>query len=174
MPRSLATGKRKVTLLSTKPANLKAPTVAELEDGIDASCRIVAGAFTLAPTASETVSEGSLCDTSIPEVFTTAKAEGSFTIFRYFNDGQAETALQDTEDGVGDSVYQALKTRGTRLWIATRFTDKKSTEAWEAGDEVSVFEVTTDYPRAAEAEGYIKAEVTLSVGTFEVDGTVAT
>lgn len=173
MPRHLATGKRKVTILSTKPANLAAPTVDELEAGIDASCRIVAGTFTLGPAASETVAEGSLCDEVIEEVFTNAKAEGSFTIFREFTAGKATTAAEDTEDGIGDSVYQALKARGTRVWIATRFTDKKSVAPWVAGDEVAVYEATTDFPRTGEGDGYIKAEVSLSVSKFEHDGIVA-
>ena len=41
MPRSLADGHIKFTILLTKPANPAQPTAAELAAGIDASCNIL-------------------------------------------------------------------------------------------------------------------------------------
>jgi hypothetical protein len=45
MPKSLSDGHAKVAVLTTAPANLASPTVAELNAGIDASCRILRSGF---------------------------------------------------------------------------------------------------------------------------------
>lgn len=174
MPRSLASGKRKVVILSTKPADMKKPTIAELAAGIDASCRILSDGFKFAPTDSETVSEGSLCDRVIEDVPTRAKAQGGLTVFRYFDEnGKPETAVVDTEDGIGDGVFQALRKRGTVVYVVTRFTSKYATEPFTAGDPVSVYKATTDVARDADAEGWQKSEIPMSVGDFEPDAEVA-
>lgn len=179
MPRSLATGHRRVAILTTKPADMKAPTVTELDAGLHASCRIVAANYTLGPGDSETISEGSLCDEVVPEVPTNATFEkGELGVFRYWDAAKPGThevtGAGSGDDAIGDAVFQALKARGTTLWIVDRLTGKKATDPWEAGDEVRVFEVITDAPREGEMEGYIKALVPLFIqGGTELDALVA-
>ena len=80
--------------------------------------------------------------------------------------------LKDAEV-TADALFQAMKVRGTRLWIAERNTSKMSADAWEAGDEVSVFEVTTDSWQATDAAGYIKAKIPMQAAAFELNGKVA-
>ena len=62
MPRVLADGKTKFTILTTAPANPAAPTAAELNAGIDLSCKVLSEGFEFGPTDSETVDEAALCD----------------------------------------------------------------------------------------------------------------
>lgn len=166
MPKSLADGRKKVAILSTIPTNPAAPTVAQLTAGIDAGPKILSSGFTLGATSSETVDEKPLSVAGNVKVFTTSNYEGEIQPFREFTSaGVADVA--------GDTVYQALKTKGTRVWIAVRFTSKLSTDPWVAGDEVSVYECVTDNPRNAEATGYIKKIVPLSVENAWENGTVA-
>lgn len=175
MPKALSNGRRKVTILPVAPADQKNPTIAEVSAGLDISCRILSDGFGLAVQASETVAEGSLCDTAVAEVPTVSKASGDLTLFRYFNaTGKPETAAEDTEDGIGDGAHQALKVKGSEVWLVTRFTNKASTEDFAAGDPVSVFKVVTDVPREAEATGYIKSVVPVSASVIETEAVVAT
>lgn len=168
MPKSLADGRIKVSIMSTKPVNPLAPTVTELTAGIDAAPKILSSGFTLGATASESVDEKPLSVEGNVKVFTTSNYEGEIQPFREFDATNAGKA-----DATGDAVFAALKVKGTRVWVAKRFTGKKSTDAWAALDEVSVYEVVTDAARDAEATGYIKKIVPLSVENAWENGAVA-
>ena len=168
MPRSLADGKIKVSIMSTKPADPYAPTLTELSAGIDAAPKILSSGFKLGAVASETETEKPLSVKGNVKVFTISNYEGELQPFREFD--ATNPGISDT---VGDLVYQALKTKGTKLWIAKRFTGKDSVAPWAAMDEVSVYEVTTDNPTDAEATGYIKKVVPLSVEDAWENGAVA-
>lgn len=159
MPRSLAEGRTKLALFPTKPADLNALTAADLNDALDASCRILGSDYSVGAAASETVDERALCTDSNAQALGVSNYTFEITSFRYFTaDGAAEEAAGgDDPDDVGDSVYQMLKTKGTTVWAAERFTSKKSREDWEAGDEYSWYEVLLDNPQASERTGYIKA-----------------
>ena len=52
------------------------------------------------------------------------------TIFRYFNAG---TGVADPTE---DSLFTAMKVKGTTLWIYPRKTGKLETAAWATGDEI--------------------------------------
>lgn len=175
MPRSLATGHRKVTILSVAPASFASPTIAELTAGIEASCRITADGYQMNPGGSETISEGTLCDEITPKVPTNATFDdGRIVSFRYFGPtGAAETGVQDTEAGIGDALYQALRVKGTRLWAVDRLTSRKSVDPWLPADECRVFEFITDPTKQMELTGYIKAETPLLVQKGELNGTVS-
>lgn len=150
MPRSLADGHTKFTILTTKPANPAAPTVTELAAGIDASCRILMSDFTWSAADSDTVDEKALCDTGNASGLGASNWEGSITPFRYFTAGGAA-------DPVEDAVFAAIKAKGTTLWCYARETSKLSTDVWAAGDEIYLGgEVTTDTPKKPESTGYIK------------------
>lgn len=167
---SLADGRIKLSIMSVKPVNPLAPTVAELTAGIDAAMRILSSDFKLGPTPSDTVGEKPIGAEGNRKVLTTSNYEGNITPFRYFDaTGKAETG---TGGEIGDAVFQALKVKGSRVWIAKRFTSKKSTAAWAATDEVEVYEVVTDNAAAAEATGYIKMNTPLSVEDAWLNGAV--
>ncbi|HEY1175509.1 MAG TPA: hypothetical protein VGF17_05080 [Phytomonospora sp.] len=172
MPRSLADGHVKLSIMSTKPADPKNPTLAELNAGIDAAQRILNSDFKLGPVASDTVDEKAIGQEGNVKVLTTSNFEANMTPFRYFN---TSTGVAETGTGgeIGDGVFQALKVKGSRVWVAKRFTSKKSTEPWAATDEVETYEVVTDNAADAEASGYIKKNVPMTVEDAWLNGTVA-
>ena len=80
----------------------------------------------------------------------------------------------DLVDVTGDEVYQALKTKGTEVWLVERETAKKSEEAWEAGDEVSVYRVLLDNPqKSSDRTGYIKSQLVPAVQAGYLNAEVA-
>jgi hypothetical protein len=152
----LADGHKKLTLFAEKPANLDALTAAELNAAVDASCRILSSDFNVGTAASETVDEKALCVENNAQALGQRNYVFEISSFRFFDEkGQAEKA---EGDDIGDTVYQMLKTVGTKVWAALRFTSKKSKEDWGAGDEYQWFEVDMDVPQPADASGYIKAK----------------
>lgn len=169
---TLADAMKKVSVMSTAPADMAAPTVTELTAGIDAAPRIVKSDFALGPTGSDTVDEVPLATKGNGKAWGPSNYEGSMSVFRYFDPstGAPETGGAGT---VGDALFQAVKTKGTTLWIAVRETSKDSTDPWLASDEVQVYEVMTDDPQNDDGTGYIKKVVKLSVLSAELDGLVA-
>lgn len=166
--KSLADGRTKLAILSTAPADPSAPTVAELTAGIDASCRIAKTGYALGPTTSETINDPELCVDVNSTVYGASNYEGSFAVFRYYDDTTGQV------DVTGDEVYQALKTKGTEVWLVERETAKKSEEAWEAGDEVSVYRVLLDNPqKSSDRTGYIKSTIVPAIQAGYLDATVA-
>lgn len=131
MPRSLADGRTKFTILTTKPADPEAPTVTELEAGIDASCNVLASDFTFGAAASDKVNESALCTTDNANTPTRGNNQSAFTLFRYFD---PETGAADVSGD--DAAFQALKYKGTTFWAYARRTTKLSGEAWAADDEI--------------------------------------
>lgn len=168
---TLADGKKKISVMSSAPDDMTKPTVTELEAGIDAACRVVKD-FALGPTGSDTVDETALCVKGNGKAFGPSNAEGSMSVFRYFDPstGAPETGGAGT---VGDELFQAMKEKGTSLWIALRETSKDSTDPWAADDEVQVYAVQTDDPQNDDGTGYIKRIIKLVVLDFELNGTVA-
>ncbi|MCH8613472.1 hypothetical protein [Arsenicicoccus dermatophilus] len=172
MPKSLADGHIKLTALTTPPKDWKAATLAELNAGLDISCRVLSGDYKLGATESDTVDEKALCQDGNVKVPTVSNYEANLILFRYFDPatGKAETAAVDN---VGDGAYQMMKLKGTTVYLVQRFTSKKSTEPWASGDEYRIFEVLTDNPVDQPAEGYIKAQVPVLVQNAELNGVVA-
>ncbi|AZL13782.1 hypothetical protein CXR25_13865 [Brevibacterium aurantiacum] len=173
MPKSLADGHTRVALLSAKPEDPMAPTITELEAGIDASCRINSADYNVTPAASETVEEKELCVEGNAVAFGPSNGTVEFTPFRYFDEtGAPETG--GVEGEIGDAVFQATKEKGTRLWLYQRETSKKATDAWEAGDEVDGFEFITDNPQQVDRTGYVKRKVVGAYQDMWLNAAVAT
>lgn len=173
MPRSQANGKRKICVMTTAPVNLAAPKLSELTAGIDAACAIAEDGYSLGATASDEFTDKAVCEEGNTKDFGASNYEGSLPIFRYFD---PTTGAPDVASAgvIGDSLFAALKTKGTELWIAVRETSKNSTAAWAASDEVSVFHVKTDTWQPSDGKGYIKRIVPLAVqGNSVVNGAVA-
>lgn len=157
MPKSLADGHVKIAILTTQPANPEAPTLAELNAGINAACRILASDWTWTATDSDKVNEKAVCDVNNVNALGASNFSTGMTIFRYFNAG---TGVADPTE---DSLFTATKAKGTRLWIYVRETGKLETAAWAANDEISLGgEVITDTVQNPQnAGGYIKRRVPL-------------
>lgn len=166
--KSLADGHTKLAVLATAPADPLAPTLTELTAALDASCRIAKNGYSLGPTASESFADPALCDDVNSQVWGASNFESSVPVFRYFDE---TTQLIDE---LGDEVYQALKTKGQIVWLVERESLKKSTDAWEAGDIVNVYEVLLDNPqKAADRTGYIKNVIAPAIQNGYLDVAVA-
>ncbi|MGO1607593.1 MAG: hypothetical protein ACTHXF_08960 [Brevibacterium yomogidense] len=154
MPRTLADGKTKFTILTARPEDPAAPTATELNAGIDLSCDILSSDFTWGATDSDKVAEKALCDVGNANAIGASNFQAGVTLWRYF---APEGGFDETED----AGFEALKRKGTTVWGYARKTDKLSTEDWEAADEIYLgAEVSTDEPQPpSDQGGYIKWRV---------------
>jgi hypothetical protein len=156
MPKTLADARTRLAILTTEPEDLSAVTVAEAEAGIDASCKILKSDYRLSPTASDTVPDTELCSEGNAVTFGASNYEGSVTPFWYLD----SAGVSDVAD---DVVYQALKAKGTELWLVER-EGPRYDQAWAADDEYEVYYVITDNPqKPTDRAGYIKRVVPLGV-----------
>lgn len=158
MPKSLAEGHVRFALLTAKPANPAAPTVAELNAGImttaSVSCNILSSDFNFGPTGSDKISEPALCDQGKTEALGLSSYVAEFTAFRYFD------ATTKNAHATEDALFQALKVKGATLYAYARETAKISTDAFAAGDELYFgAEVVNDSPARGDGTGYIKRRV---------------
>jgi hypothetical protein len=155
MPKSLADGHTKYTILTTEPADPENPTALELNAGLDYSCDVLASDFTWSATDSDKVAEKALCDTNNANSLGPSNFNAGATVFRQFD------PLTGLPDPTGDAKFEALKVKGTRFWGYTRKNGKLATDAWAAGDEYELgMEVITDAPQnPSDAGGYIKYRV---------------
>lgn len=167
MPKTLADQKIRLTFLTTKPVDPKAPTITELEAGIDLSCSIMKSDYQLGATGDQTVSEAALCEPGAGNDMGATDYAGTVTVFRMFD----ETGKADLDE---DDAYQALKVKGTKGWIVEREGPRYDV-AWAADQEVEVYEVTTGSVQkpSDRSAGYIKRTIPLGVQNAWVDGAVA-
>ncbi len=158
MPKSLADGKIKLTMLASAPDDINAIQIGELTAGEDISCDILSSDYSLGPTDSEAVSEKPLCVEGNVNVPGAANfGTGRISPFRYYD---ATTGLVDeTEDG----VFQDTKEKGTTLYLVERESAKESTADWTEDDEYNYYEVLTDSPQRIDMTGYIKRAVPVHV-----------
>jgi hypothetical protein len=157
MPKSLADGHKKLTILTTEPANPAAPTATELNAGIDVSCDVLASDFTWSAGDSDKFAEAALCETSNANSLGRDNFTAGITLFRAFD---ATTGAVATAEEVG---YQALKVKGTTAWGYLRENGKDATDAWATGDEIDLgLRVLTDRPQMpGNGGGYIKRRIPL-------------
>lgn len=161
MPKTLAEGKNRVAILLEKPADVKAPTVDELNKGLHASCNILASDYNVGFSASETVDEPALCDSGNTVTFGKDNATIELTIFRYIDPetGKPDPGANPTGEDHGDAVFQALKEKGTRFWVVQR-EGAEFDVPWAAGDDVEVFEATCDRWQHVDRTGWQKRKIT--------------
>lgn len=168
MARVLADGKTKFTILTTAPADPAAPTVTELEAGIDMSTDVLASDFTWTAAASDTVDEKSLAAQGNATVFGASNYDLGLTLWRQFD---PTTGAPDTANEPG---WEALREKGTTLWAYARETGKDATEAWAASDEIYLGgEVVTDIPTRTDGTGFIKRRIILGAQSMHDNITVA-
>lgn len=159
MPRSLADGRIKLAVLTTKPANPQAPTVTELAAGLDAAPSVLFSDFRMSAVDSDTVDEKPLSQVANAKALGPSNFEVALTVFRYFD------ATTKNAHATEDDLYDAIKAKGSELWIYARETAKLSTDAWAASDEIYLgLHVITDNPQQPTSTGgYIKRRVPVIV-----------
>lgn len=163
MPRSLADGHKKVAILTTKPVDPAAPTVAELNAGIGgaggAGCRILLSDWTFGPTDSDTFNDRAVCEDGNANAYGASNYQCAFTAFRYFDEADG------TPDPVEDALFEAGKAKGTTLYVYERETGQDESDPWTAADELGFgAEVLTDWPqKPGDTGGYIKRRIPTSV-----------
>ncbi|GAA1046050.1 hypothetical protein [Rothia amarae] len=169
-PKTLADGRIRLAFLPTLKDPSK-PTVTELTAGIDLSCRVLKSDFRASPVGSETVDEmAALCETANASTPGQSNYEASMSVFRWF-----DATKPGQKDALGDVAYQAVKLKGTHGYLVKRETGKAYDAAWEAGDEIEVFEVVTDTPQSpSDAGGYIRRIIPMFVQDGWMDAVVAT
>lgn len=130
-----------------------APKVTELVAGtVKALSAYVVTTTTLNPTASDTVTEKGITDTSNAVVPTIANFEGNLVLFRDYTSGVA----------TANDPLSIFTGSGTVGWIVRRLGLPAST-AWAVGQKVDVFYVMSDSPiqTGGQADGYLKLTVPL-------------
>ena len=157
MPKTLADGRILLTALTTAPANMKAPTLTELNAGKKISCRIMKSDYALGATGNSQITEQEMCKKGEGSAPGPATYEGSLTVFRYLDEA-GKAVVSD------DIAWDLLKKLGTELWLVEREGPEES-QALAVGDIVSVYEVITNTPTKPgdRFAGYIKRTIKLSV-----------
>lgn len=157
MPKSLADGHKKLTILTAEPADPAAPTAAELNAGIDVSCEVLASDFVWTAGDSDKFAEAALCETSNANSLGRDNFSAGLTFFRAFD--AATGAVEVSEE----SGYQALKEKGTTVWGYLRENGKLATAVWATGDEIDLgLKVLSDRPQMpSNGGGYIKRRIPL-------------
>ncbi len=155
MPRSLADGKTKFTILTEAPADPDAPTATELNAGLHYECDVLASDFLWGATDSDKVAEKALCTENNANALGASNFQVGFTVFRYFD------ATTGAPDPTEDAKFAAVKAKGTELYGYARQTGKKATAPWAASDEIYLGgRFTTDEPQPpSDRGGYQKFRV---------------
>lgn len=157
MPKTLADGRILLTVLTTKPKNLAAITLAELNAGKKISCRVMKSDYQLGATGNSEITEQEMCKRGEGKAPGPASYEGSLTVFRYLD----EAGKPIVED---DIAWDLLKELGTELWFVEREGPEESKQ-WESDDIYDVYEGITNTPTkpSDRFSGYIKRTVKLSI-----------
>ncbi len=155
--RVLADGKTKFTILTTKPANPAAPTAAELNAGIHLSDNILTSDFAFGAVASDKVAEKPLGSSGNANAIGASNWQLAFTVWRKF----LTAGGFDTADETG---WAALKVKGATLWAYARQTDKESSVAWTAAEEIYLgAEFSNDNPQRTDGTGFLKYRIETEV-----------
>jgi len=167
MPRMVDQGKTKLYWVpgDTGIANPAAPTLAELNAGVDVTCLMVS-TYEVRADGSETTNERAVCETSNVVSPTVQNYMGNLILFRQFDD---TTGAPETDDALNIWDFADIG------WFVRR-NGKPYTTAWTAGDVVETFKFMADTPQVSggAGEGYLKATVPLlPQGTFNVKAVVA-
>lgn len=168
MPRSLADGKTKVTILPAPPADPKAITMAELEAGIDASCAILAGDYNVTAATSESVDEKALCQEGNASTWGASNGTIEFTLFLEFDD---TTGNLDLTSEAGQA-YESVKHKGTEVYLVQRENANGSKTPWVVGDDYEYFHGIADNPAHVDRTGYVKRKITAAFQDMELHGVV--
>src|SRR5690606_23432340 len=146
-------------------ADITAPTVDELEAGVDLTCQMLT-TYEVRPDASDTTNERAVCETANVETPTIANYMGRMELFR---DWDATTEQWTTEDVLSALAYKDVGYFVRRLGLPAG-------EAYAAGQQVEVYKFMIDkpQPQGGTGSGYLKATVPLlQQGAYELAAVVA-
>jgi hypothetical protein len=155
--RVLADGKTKFTVLTTKPADPAAPTLTELNAGLQLSDSVLTSDFTFGAVDSDKVAEKALGSSGNSNAIGASNYQAAFTIWRKF-------ATAGGFDATEELAWAALKVKGTTVWAYARQMDKDASADWAASDEIYLgAELTTDTPQRTDGTGFIKYRIPTEV-----------
>lgn len=171
MPRSLADGKRRISIGTTAPAagflSTTPATVDEADAATLASGRILTSDYNLLPQASDEIDEKDFEASGNAKGIGNRNFAGGLTLFRYFNSSGVSEAVYDD---VNDLLVTAAND-GTLVYVYERMTNKASTAAYATGDEITVIECLVDVPATpVETSGYIKRRFELKPQRWSLPG----
>lgn len=172
--RSLAAGRKKFVILTAKPADPKNPTMAELSEGIDASCRVKGSTFKYGPVDSEKVDSDVLCEDIKGQSFGQSNYQLEFDPYRFWDPETGQAKLPETGPAgdIADAVFQLVKEKNTYLYYYVRETYKKSKEDFAPGDELTYLGGSNDWPQPGEGDGYEFKHVVVMVDAAEPNAVV--
>lgn len=149
-----ADGKKKFTLLLEKPAG-RIPTATELNAGQDISCAVLDSDANWTNAASDRFNEKPACTKGNSQALGASNYDTALTFLREYLDGPGGADVEGADKG-----YQAVRVKGSTVWIYMRETAKDSGEEWAPGDEIHLGgEVTNDSPMRVNNDGNIKRRV---------------
>lgn len=161
--RSLADGRTKFTCLVDEPADPADPTILELNatTAIQADANVLASDFNWGATDSDTVAERPLRQKNNQNALAASNYNVGITVFRYFDE------TTGAPDPTADTLFTAVKLKGTNLWCYARRTGKDAEDPWAADDEIFLGgHVITDEPQPpSDLGGYTKFRVPMQMQT---------
>lgn len=161
MPFTAADGGRKVTVLTTKPANLQAVTAAEANAGHDVHDHVLKADYRVSPTGSTTHNDTPLGAKGQHTHFAQSQASGNITPFRDLDATGRPIADSEIED-----TFALFKEKGQEMWLMDRLGPDPD-EAWASGDEYSIYTIRPDDMQdPSDGGGFIKYVTPLAVGEF--------
>lgn len=128
--------------------NPEAPLAATLNGGTNISAAIVTG-FTLGATDSATDTSKTIVDEGNVETPTLAAYQGNLSFFR--DDIGTGTQGAPLPATVFTDAYDLFKVAKVTGWLVSRH-GKKANVDYAAGDVVSLYKFTSDYPREVDGE----------------------
>lgn len=145
--------------------DVSAPTVAQLNAGVDITC-ITVSTYEVRADASDTTNERAVCEDANVVAPTIKNYMGNLILFRLIN---ASTFVPETNDPINVFEFGVVGFFVRRLGAAFD-------TAWTANDQVEVYKFMSDVPQiqGGTGEGYLKATVPLlQQGTFDIKAIVA-
>ena len=139
------------------------PTATEVNAGIEASKMMAMSNFALGAAASESGTDPSV-NGEPNAYFGTSNYEGTLTPFRYLDETGKPVSGEE-------GLWALISKKGKTVTIALREGPGWDSEA-VAGQEVSIYEGTTDNAQPGDRTGYIKRTVPLAIKKAWLDRTI--
>lgn len=148
-------------------ADLKAPTAAEINAGVNLTCRVTVANYQFGVTGNSRITDAAACDKIESDVPGRATVEARFDMFRFKN--EVDDVAWTTFDGA--NIFGHLVERLAQI----EDDEDQETAPVKAGDVVTVAAVLThdQIPMAPSTEGYEKFGQPFSIQGFKARALVA-
>lgn len=134
MPKMLSDGNHKLTWVASGGiADVSAPTVAELNAGLDISCLVTANDYALGSTGDNEINDPALCSEANSTAPGRTNYQAGMNFFRFTTEPEDEAWATFTDKGIEGFLVERV---GTRYTIG-----------FAAADEVAVYGVITGTPQ---------------------------